>query len=130
MKKHAKHPSPYPRALPGPGPDPDPQPLGGGGHPPVRGDHQLIPGLSFSGTTATCTLSVTAKKGTDITGTLTLYRGSTKVKSWDVDETTSVSFRDTCTVTKGYSYKLVADLTVTGAAGTDDVYEYVSKTCS
>lgn len=91
---------------------------------------RCTPALSFSGTTATCDLRVSADKGAKITGTLTLYRGSTEVKSWDVDETTSVSFRDTCTVTKGYSYKLVADLTVTGAAGTDDVYEYVSKTCS
>lgn len=88
------------------------------------------PKLSITGTTAQCGLRVTAQKGSSITGTLTLYRGSTPIKTWDIDETTSVSFSDTYTVTKGYTYKLVADLTVSGTGGTDKVSEYVTKTYS
>lgn len=85
------------------------------------------PTLSISGRTATCDLIVRAVKGADITGTLTLYRGSTPIKTWDIDETTSVSFSDTYPVTSGYTYKLAADLTVSGTGGTDEVYEYVTK---
>lgn len=89
---------------------------------------KCTPRISISETTATCSLSVSALKGASITGTLTLYRGSTPIKTWDIDETTSVSFSDTYTVTKGYTYKLVADLTVSGKGGTDKVREFVTKT--
>ncbi len=84
--------------------------------------------LLFSGTQATCELKVRALTGCTVTGTLTLYQGDTVVDSWPISGTTRVNFSDTCTVKRGLSYKLVADLTVTGAAGTDEVYEYVTKT--
>lgn len=85
------------------------------------------PTLSISGTTASCILRVDADERADIEGTLTLYRGSAEVESWDISGTTSVRFSGTAKVTRGYTYKLVADLTVTGANGTDDVYEYVTE---
>lgn len=91
---------------------------------------RCTPGLSFSRNTATCSLVTTAQKGASITGTLTLYRGGLTLKTWDIDGTTSVSFSDTYTVTRGYTYKLVADLTVSGSAGKDNISEYVAKACT
>ena len=85
------------------------------------------PTLSISGTTASVGLRVDADKNTDIEGILTLYRGSAEVESWDISGTTSVRFSNTAKVTRGYTSKLVADLTVTGSNGSDDVYEYVTK---
>lgn len=84
------------------------------------------PNLSISGGTATCVLRADANSGAEIKGTLTLYRGSTEVESWKIDETTRVRFSDTAKATSGYTFKLVADLTVTSGSKSDDVYEYVT----
>lgn len=84
------------------------------------------PILSISGGTASCGLRVDADSGAEIKGTLTLYRGSTEVESWKIDETTRVRFSDTAKASSGYTYKLVADLTVTKGSQSDDLYEYVT----
>lgn len=88
------------------------------------------PSILFSGVQATCKLTVRGLSGCTITGTLTLYHDTTEIASWPITGTTRVEFSDTCTVTKGLSYTLVAELTVTGESGTDNLREYVTKTCN
>lgn len=71
------------------------------------------PSLSFSGTTATCTLTVT-KFGAAIDATLELWCGNTLVASWSGTGTSRVIISKTKTVTRGKSYTLKAHGTVGG----------------
>lgn len=91
------------------------------------------PALSFSGTTATCKLTVTALSGSKITTTLTLYKvvgsGVSQVASWDLSGTTSLNQSKTCSVTKGQEYLLAADISVDGSGGKDSVYKTTRATC-
>lgn len=69
--------------------------------------------LTFSGTTATCSGSVSDLNKT-IVATMTLYHGSTPIASWSESGTSYVDFYGTCTVTKGQSYTLIISGTVNG----------------
>jgi len=75
------------------------------------------PSLSFSGTTATC--SVDCKSGNskdDLSVTLTLWRGKTLVDSWSDSGTGRVILSEQCTVKKGQNYKLTLSYSVNGQA--------------
>lgn len=72
------------------------------------------PILSFSGTTANCTLSVT-KPGAAIEATLELWSGNTLLASWSGTGKSSLIISKTKTVTRGQSYTLKAHGTVDGA---------------
>lgn len=73
------------------------------------------PSLSFSGTTANCSIKVVGDKSTDeISVTLELWRGTTCLASWEDSGTGRLSMNETETVTKGYTYKLTADVTING----------------
>lgn len=72
------------------------------------------PSLSFSGTTATCKLSV-IKPGAAIDATLELWSGNTLLASWSGAGTSRVIISKTKTVTRGQSYTLKAHGTVDGA---------------
>lgn len=83
------------------------------------------PSLSFSGTTATCRLSV-IKPGAAIDATLELWSGNTLLASWSGTGTSRVIISKTKTVTRGQSYTLKAHGTVGGATLT---VAPVTKTC-
>lgn len=91
------------------------------------------PILTFSGTTATCKADILADNGAEISGTMTLYRVSGGrdyyVSSWSLSGTSSVYKKGTCSVTKGETYRLVVDVTVSGSNGTDNISVNTSKTC-
>lgn len=85
------------------------------------------PTLSFSGTTATCAVSVIGDKASDtIAVTAKLWKGSTCLKTWTKSGTGRVSISNTVTVTKGQTYKLTADATVNGVK---QAQKSTTKTC-
>lgn len=77
----------------------------------------VSPSLSFSGTTANCSVTV-SEAGADIDVTLTLYRGWSVIGSWSDSGRHSVSISESCGVTKGLEYRLVATGTIDGVAFT------------
>lgn len=78
---------------------------------------QVDPSLSFSGTTANCSVSVN-KYGSDIFVTLTLYRGWSTIASWSGSGEDYVRVSGNAAVKDGLEYKLVATGTVDGVAFT------------
>lgn len=94
---------------------------------------KCTPKLTYTGTTANCNANIAAQSGAKIEGTMTLYRVSgskTEVASWPVSGTTSVNTTKTTGVTKGQTYQLVLDVTVTASNGRDQISEDVTATCS
>lgn len=78
---------------------------------------QISPSLSFSGTTANCTVSIRGNATSDpIKVTMALWNGSTEIASWDGSGTGNVFLSKTATAVKGRSYKLTVDVTINGAA--------------
>ena len=73
----------------------------------------IQPVLSFSGTTANCSVLVTSPtKEIDIT--LSLWQGNILIDSWSGSGTTVVSVQGTASVVKGRTYTLQATGTVDG----------------
>lgn len=69
--------------------------------------------LSFSGTTAYCSGSVT-DSGKWISATMTLSHNGSSVGSWSKSDWTNVTLNGNCQVTKGWTYTLVISGTVDG----------------
>ncbi len=88
----------------------------------------VFPGLNFSGTKATCSLSVYAEHTTDlIEATVTLKQGSTTVKQWtNLSANGIMIFSDTANVSHGQSYTLQVTLSINGASYP---VSSVTKTC-
>lgn len=86
------------------------------------------PGLSYSGTTATCSLTVYAGYSTDsIEATVKLMHGSTTVKQWtNLTANGYLLFSDTANVTHGETYTLQITLKVNGVSYT---VADTTKTC-
>ena len=77
----------------------------------------IIPRISFSGTTANCSVIITANNGNDeIEAAIKLWQGSKCVATWSEDGTGNIIFSDTATATKGKTYKLTVDAIVNGVA--------------
>ena len=75
------------------------------------------PSLTFSGTTATCSVDCKSGNSTDrLSVTLTLWQGSTWVDSWTSSGTGRVLISEQCTAKSGKDYKLVLSYTVNGQA--------------
>jgi len=87
-----------------------------------------IPDLTFSGTTATCSLDVLAGNVTDsIIATVMLKRGNSIVKQWqNLTDTGDLYFSDTASVVHGYTYTLHVTLSINGV--TYNVAD-ITKTC-
>ena len=85
---------------------------------------KIQPSLSFTGTTAHCALTV-IDSGADITATLELYHGNSKLKTWNGSGTSVVSIGGDHTVVKGNTYMIVAYGDVDGVP----FYETVMGTC-
>lgn len=88
---------------------------------------QAKPKLTFSGTTATCTVTILADKTTDhLEVTMWLMDGTTCVASWHSAGDGYVIMNKTATVTAGRTYKLVVEVFESGKTH-DPVY--VTGTC-
>lgn len=73
----------------------------------------IYPGISFSGTTAECSLAVTGDYADDeIDVVIKLWRGSTCLRTWYDSGEGYVFWEDTATVTKGKTYTLTVDVTI------------------
>ena len=73
------------------------------------------PSLSFSGTTATCKVTVYGTGTKDsISLTAKLWKGSECIATWTASGTGTLKVSKTKTVEKGSTYKLTADATVNG----------------
>lgn len=78
---------------------------------------RIRPELYFSGTTATCSVSLKADNANDkVEATLTLYQGNNYVDSWNNSGTGRVFVSGSCEVESGKSYKLVLDYSINGVA--------------
>ena len=77
----------------------------------------VIPGLNFSGNTATCSLRVYASHATDtIVATVTLKHGNSTVKQWtDLTDDGILNFSDTASVSHGETYTMQVALTINGS---------------
>lgn len=82
-------------------------------------------GLSFSGTTAYCSGSV-SDLDRSISATMTLSHNGSTVGSWSGSGTSFVDLYGTCTVVKGQSYTLVISGTVNGTPFSTTP---ITKTC-
>ena len=87
-----------------------------------------FPGLSFSGTTATCSLDVYAAHATDpIVASVTLKHGSSTVKQWtNLTANGILNFSDVAGVVHGYTYTMQVTLTINGVPY---MVSDVTKTC-
>lgn len=88
---------------------------------------RAMPSLTFSGTTAKCSVYVTAEDMTDhLEVTMWLMDGTACVASWHGSGDGYVSMSKTATVTPGRTYKLVVEVFESGKTH-DPVY--VTGTC-
>lgn len=71
--------------------------------------------LDFSGTTATCTTTVN-QLGASIDITMSLYRGTSLVKTWTKSGANKVTLSKTRSCISGQTYTLEADVTVNGVS--------------
>ncbi len=76
-------------------------------------DAHYAPNLSFDGTTANCSVSITAL-GKPITATLELWQGSTCIASWSDSATSYLIISEECSVTNGQTYTLKVSGTIDG----------------
>lgn len=88
---------------------------------------QSFPSLSFSGTTANCSLTILADDGSaSINATVQLWQGSTCLQTWYASGTGRLTFSGTQSVTSGVQYKLTVSATVNGSSLSVPT---VTKTC-
>ena len=73
----------------------------------------VTPKLTFSGTTATCKVSV-CQPGKTISATLELWHGSTCIASWSDTDTSHLVISKTKTVVSGQTYTLKVSGTIGG----------------
>ena len=75
----------------------------------------IVPGISFSGTTATCTVYIYAEQMTDdIDAVIKLWQGSRCIKTWEESSVGDLAFSGTATVSRGQTYQLTVDVTLAG----------------
>lgn len=87
----------------------------------------ILPGLSFSGTTATCSLFVSANANDNIHAVIKLWQGSRSIVTWNASGTEYLDFVNTYGVSRNTTYKLTADVTING---TSYPQVSVSRTCN
>ena len=81
--------------------------------------------LSFSGTTAICSATI-SNLNKSISATMTLYHNGSAIASWSGSGTSVVNLDGSCSVTKGQTYTLVVSGTVDGDSFSSAP---VTKTC-
>lgn len=85
----------------------------------------IVPGLTFTGTTANCSVTVISNSD-EIEVELSLWNGSSLVASWEDSGTTYVTISKTCAVTDGETYTLKVNGTINGTAFAE---QSVTRTC-
>ena len=90
--------------------------------------YSAFPGLSFNGTTYTCSLTVYGGHSTDsIEATVTLKRGSTVVSQWtNLTANGYMNFSDTANVEHGKTYTMQVSLKINGVSYS---VADITKTC-
>ncbi len=87
----------------------------------------IVPRLSFAGTTANCSVIVTANSSEDdIELTVKLWRGSTCLETWNDSGSGYLTFKETANVTQGQTYSMTVDVIINGVAQES---ETISGTC-
>ena len=87
----------------------------------------ISPQLSFNGTTASCSLTVTANSVNDeIEAVIKLWSGSTCLKTWTAEGNGYLFFCEEYNATKNKEYTLTATVTINGV---EETTASVSKTC-
>lgn len=75
----------------------------------------IKPGISFSGTTANCTVLIAANSTSDeIKTKITFYEGSKCIATWNVTGKGYLNFSKSQSVSKGKTYTLNVDATING----------------
>lgn len=78
---------------------------------------RVSPNITFSSTTATCSVSVRGNSAKDsISLTAKLYQGNECIATWTDSGTGNLNFSKTKSVQSGKTYKLTADVTINGTA--------------
>lgn len=73
----------------------------------------IMPEITFSGTTANCAVAVTGDYATDdIDVVIKLWRGSVCLRTWYASGEGYVFWDDTAAVSKGKTYTLTVDTTI------------------
>lgn len=78
---------------------------------------QVVPRISFDGTTASCTVYIAADRSTDdIEAVIKLWQGSKCIKTWEKSSVGDLAFSGKATVSKGKTYQLTVDVALAGKA--------------
>lgn len=86
---------------------------------------KVTPSLTFSGTTANCSVTV-RDSGKEIEATVELWYGNTLIDSWSDSGTSRLTVSGSHTVTKGRTYTMKVAVTVDGS---NVNVSPISKTC-
>ena len=75
----------------------------------------VVPSISFNGTNAICSVLVIADKSSDsIDATIKLWQGTQCIKTWTDSSTGDLDFTGKYGVSKGKTYELTVDVTISG----------------
>ena len=75
----------------------------------------VTPNISFHGTTANCSVFIVADKPTDdIDAVIKLWQGGQCIKTWEKSSTSYLVFSGEASVTKGRTYELTVDVSISG----------------
>lgn len=76
---------------------------------------QVVPRISFSGSTATCTAFIAADRSTDeIKAVVKLWQDNHCIATWNKSSVGDLAFRGTARASKGKTYRLTVDATLAG----------------
>lgn len=76
---------------------------------------QVVPSISFDGTTAVCSVFVVADRSSDsIKATIKLWQGTQCIKTWEDSSTGDLDFSGEVKVSRGKTYKLTVDTNISG----------------
>ena len=91
--------------------------------------NRVIPGLSFNGTTATCSLRVYAENMSDsIKASVVLKHGNSVVQQWlNMTDNGYLIFSDTASVVQGETYTMQISLEINGISYS---IADITKTCN
>ncbi len=76
---------------------------------------QVVPEISFDGTTAICTVFIASEQpGDDIETVIKLWQGNRCIETWEPSSVGILTFSGKAKVAKGKSYQLTVDVTLAG----------------
>ena len=79
--------------------------------------NDIVPSISYSGTVATCSVSISGDKTTDaISATMELRQGSNVIDQWSGSGYGVLNMTETATVSRWKTYTLYVDVTINGVA--------------